>query len=191
MRTLLIAFLILSAPTALSAPSPTYAPAWVGHAPQAYGTRQLAGEARYLDDAATRLYREIYHRTGRSELASRARNLADATSELQRQAERGASWRQLHEAYQLAGYRYAYLERRFDNRNRHYAQASMNRVEQALRRVGGSLQRYAYDARDDRYRDRYANNPRHPNPGRWDDRDDDDHDRDGRGSRGWGDDHDD
>lgn len=191
MRTLLITLLIFAAPTALAAPSPTYAPGWEQRSPQAWGTRQLAGEARYLDDTATRLYREIYSRTGRSELASRAGELVEATRDLRRQAERGAGWYQLRDAYQRVGYRYAYLERRFDNRQRHYAVASLNQVEQALRRVGGSLQRYAYDRRDDRRPDRYAYNPRDPNPGRWDGRDDDGHDHDERWTRDRDHDHDD
>lgn len=176
MRTLLVAMLILAAPAALAAHDSTYAPAWDKRPPPAWGTRQLAGEARQLDQAALRLYSDIRSHTGRSELSSRARQLAEATRDFRHLAERGASMQQLHAGLQRVNHQHAYLEQRLDSRERQYrlryALAGLDQVDQAIRRTSSTLQRHANDSRGDRYPDRYVHHPRYPQGDRRNDRDD-------------------
>jgi hypothetical protein len=176
MRTLIAAMLILAAPLSLAAPSHAYQAGWNPRTAPAAATRQLVGEARYLDQAANSLFDEISSRNGRSELTLRARGLAEAAADFRRKAERGASWSQLSDSLQRVSARQAYLERRLDSRERkvrlRYAFAGLQQVDLAVRRASGSLQRFARDNRGDRGPDRYAFNPRDPDRDRQRARDD-------------------
>lgn len=171
MRTLLVTLLLLSAPVALAHGS-TYVPDWnARHSDWNQGS--LAGPARQLDQAATRLYQDIRSYAGRSEMTSRARELAEAADTLRRLAERRSSPAQLQAAYRQVQYRYANLERRMDNRRyewRHrQALAALQTVERALNRTGYALERSLRDRRDDRY----VRNDRDRDNDHWRDRDDD------------------
>lgn len=101
MRVLILALLFLAT-----------LPAWAdgrGHPHAAY--RDLAAASQRLDFAATRLYRHVEARFGRSEATAQARALVDATRTLDRQVERRAPARKLNEAYQRVERRQLALER--------------------------------------------------------------------------------
>lgn len=186
MRTLIVTMLLLSAPAALAAPATSYSPDWNRRPPPAAHRHGLAGPARQLDQAATRLYYDIRARTGRSEMSSRARELAEATHDFRRLAERGGSLQQLHEAHHRVVHRHARLERRFERHGREfrhrYIREGLHDVGRAMQHSGWALQRYAQsrhrDRRDDRWDerdgkwDRYVFNPRDADRHRRQDRDD-------------------
>lgn len=143
--------------------------------------RDLLVQARRLDDAASRLFRDVYALNGRSPLTRDSREVAEAAHEFRRQVERGAAWSRLGASYQRVGHRYHQLGRRLQSRHwrepeRHYDRydrhprqhghdlrrpiaRALGDFERAYRAAGSSLERYAYAGRDRRWQDWPAYGP--------------------------------
>lgn len=148
MRTMLAVGLIVASLPAMAAHPSAYAPDW--------GGRDVAVQARHLDDAATRLYQDLRFNSHRSDLRSRARDLARATHDFRYLAERRASYPKLASGFRRVEQREDALARRlYDGRGYDRygpAPASLRRLRHAIQRVDFALQRYAYGDRDHRHR---------------------------------------
>ena len=148
MRAMLILGLIFASLPAMAAHPTVYAPAW--------GGRDVAVQARHLDDAAQRLYRDLRFNSHRSDLRSRARDLARATHDFRYLAERRAAYSKLAAAFRRVEQREDALARRlYDSRGYDgYGRqpAGLRQLRHAMQGVDQALQRYAYDGRDHRYR---------------------------------------
>ncbi len=148
MKMILAIGLILASLPAMAAHPIAYAPAW--------GGRDVAVQARHLDDAAQRLYHDLRFNSYRSDLRSRARDLARATHDFRYLAERRAAYSKLAAAFRRVEQREDALARRlYDSRGYDgYGRqpAGLRQLRHAMQRVDQALQRYAYDGRDHRYR---------------------------------------
>jgi hypothetical protein len=145
MKILLALLLTLSALPVLADPSAHY-----GRGP----ARELLHASRQLDQAAHRLYDQVYHDRGRSGTTSRARDLAEATRDFERLVARNAPPRRLDEGFRR-------IEQRYDRLARHIATphhllrrspllVSLRDVDRAARHVERALERRYYAYRDDR-----------------------------------------
>ena len=152
MRTILAIGLVLASLPAMGEHPSAYAPAW--------GGRDIAVQARYLDDAAARLYHDLRFNSYRPDLRSRGRDLARATQGFRHLAERRAAYSKLAAAFRRVEQREDALARRlYDGRGYDGygpAPASLRQLRHAMQRVDQALQRYAYDGRDHRYRGRFV-----------------------------------